>query len=80
MSLVIILYRHVRAWLVYPNRLIIVIFGLDPDIQATPLLSCSGLTRTSRLNKEAYLFDLDLRIKSEGDGKMLALGRENDSG
>ena len=32
MSLVIILYRHFRTCLVHPNRLVIVMFGLAPDI------------------------------------------------
>ena len=32
MSLVIILYRHFRTCLVHPNRLVIVMFGLDPSV------------------------------------------------
>ena len=32
MSLVIILYCHVRACLVHPDRPVIVMFGLDPSV------------------------------------------------
>ena len=32
MSLVIILYRHFRTCLVHPNRLVIVMFGLDLSV------------------------------------------------
>ena len=45
--------------------------------QSTPILSYSGLTRISRLNKFATWFDLDTPIKSECDtlGKSASTGR-----
>ena len=39
----------------------------DVNPQSTPILSYSGLTRISRWNKFANLFDLDTPIKSECD-------------
>ncbi len=39
----------------------------DEKTQSTPILSYSGLTRISRLNKFANCFDLDTPIKSECD-------------
>ena len=39
----------------------------DVNPQPTPMLSYSGLTRISRWNKFATLFNLDHRVKPDGD-------------
>ena len=53
----------------------------DVKHQSTSMLSYSGLTRISRLNKFATWFDLDHRVKPDGDrkGKDASLKPDGDS-
>ena len=53
----------------------------DEKHQSTSMLSYSGLTRISRLNKFATWFDLDHRVKPDGDrkGKDASLKPDGDS-
>ena len=53
----------------------------DVKHQSISMLSYSGLTRISRLNKLATWFDLDHRVKPDGDkkGKDASLKPDNDS-